>query len=59
MQKSPITEKRTIKTPAEIQLLRESQAMNKRVYELIIPFLVPGVSEETIARQIQIFQLEL
>lgn len=33
--------------------------MNKRVYELIVPFLVPGVTEEGIARQIQIFQLQL
>ena len=33
--------------------------MNKRVYELIVPCLIPGVTEEEIARQIQIFQLQL
>lgn len=41
MQKSPITEKRIIKTPEEIQKLRTSQEMNKKVYEQILPFLIP------------------
>lgn len=40
MQKSPITEKRIIKTPEEIQKLRMSQEMNKKVYEQILPFLI-------------------
>ncbi len=59
MQKSPITEQRIVKTPEEIQKLRTSQEMNKKVYERILPFLVPGVTEEQIARRIQILQLEL
>lgn len=59
MQKSPITEQRIVKTPEEIQKLRTSQEMNKRVYEQILPFLVPRVTEEEIARRIQILQLEL
>jgi|GEM_PF-2986906 len=59
MQKSPITEKRTIKTSPEIEFLQVSQSMNKKVYEMILPFLVPGVSEEEIALKIQILQLEL
>lgn len=58
MQKSPITEQRIVKTPEEIQKLRTSQGMNKRVYEQILPFLVPGVTEEAIARRIQMLQLE-
>jgi len=41
MQKSPITEKRIIKSPEEIQKLRTSQEMNKKVYEQILPLLVP------------------
>lgn len=59
MKKSPIIEKRLIKTPWEIELLRTSQTLNKRVYDLIVPFLVPWVTEEAIARRIQILQLEL
>lgn len=41
MQKSPITQSRIIKTPEEIQKLRTSQEMNKKVYEQILPFLIP------------------
>lgn len=41
MQKSPIVEKRIIKTPEEIQKLRTSQEMNKKIYEQILQFLVP------------------
>ena len=59
MQKSPVIHSRIIKTPEEIQKLRTSQEMNKKVYEQILPFLVPGVTEEEIARKIQIIQLEL
>lgn len=59
MKKSPISQKRIIKTSHEIELLRESQKLNKKVYEMILPFLTPGVTEEYIARKIQIFQLEL
>lgn len=58
-EKSPITQKRLIKTPKEIEILRKAQSMNKQVYEDILPFLVIGVSEEEIARKIQILQLEL
>ncbi len=59
MKKSPIIEKRLIKTSWEIELLRTSQTLNKRVYDMILPFLVPWVTEEAIARRIQILQLEL
>lgn len=59
MQKSPITQSRIIKTPEEIQKLRTSQEMNKKVYEQILPFLIPWVTEGEIARKIQIMQLEL
>lgn len=41
IQKSPIIEQRIVKTPEEIQKLRTGQGMNKRVYEQILPFLVP------------------
>lgn len=59
MQKSPVTQSRIIKTPEEIQKLRTSQEMNKKVYEQILPFLIQWVTEAEIARKIQIFQLEL
>lgn len=59
MKKSPVTQQRIIKTPEEIEKLRESQRRIKLVYEAIVPFLVPGVSEVEIARKIQILQLEL
>lgn len=59
MKKSPITQKRIIKTSHEVELLQESQKLNKKVYEMILPFLIPGVTEEAIARKIQILQLEL
>lgn len=59
IKKSPIIEKRLIKTSWEIELLRTSQTLNKRVYDMILPFLVPWVTEEAIARRIQILQLEL
>ncbi len=58
MTPSPITEQRIIKTPEEIEKLRESQRRNKIVYENILSFLTPGVSEGEIARKIQILQLE-
>lgn len=58
MAPSPITEQRIIKTPEEIEKLRESQRRNKLVYESILSFLIPGVSEREIARKIQILQLE-
>ncbi|MBP7773678.1 M24 family metallopeptidase [Candidatus Gracilibacteria bacterium] len=57
--KSPITRKRVIKTQTEIELLQTSQKLNKNVYERILPFLIPGVTENEIARKIQILQLEL
>jgi Xaa-Pro aminopeptidase len=57
--KSAITRKRVIKTQTEIELLQTSQKLNKSVYERILPFLIPGVAEEEIARKIQILQLEL
>ena len=57
--KSPITTKRLIKTPAEMELIKISQKLNKNVYERILPFLIPGVTESEIARKIQILQLEL
>lgn len=57
--KSAITRKRVIKTQTEIELLQTSQKLNKSVYERILPFLIPGVTEEEIARKIQILQLEL
>jgi len=56
---SPITRKRVIKTQTEIELIQTSQKLNKSVYERILPFLVPGVTENEIARKIQILQLEL
>jgi Xaa-Pro aminopeptidase len=59
MQKSPITEKRMIKTKDEIKKLKKTQTLNKKVYEMILPFLIVGISEEAIARKIQILQLEL
>lgn len=59
MKKSPIVQKRIIKSDHEIELLRESQSLNKKVYEMILPFLIPGVAEDEIARKIQILQLEL
>lgn len=57
--KSPFAQKRIIKTGEEIEILQTSQTLNKEVYEKIIPFLIPGVAEEEIARKIQILQLEL
>ena len=59
MEKSPITKERILKKPHEIDILRTSQAMNKKVCDMILPFLIPGVTEESIARKIQILQLEL
>lgn len=59
MKPSPITKKRLLKTEAEIRLLAEAQKLNKDVYAMIVPFLVVGVSEEEVARKIQILQLEL
>ncbi|MEI6711404.1 MAG: M24 family metallopeptidase [bacterium] len=59
MAASPIAEQRIIKTPEEIEKLRESQKINKAVYEHIQPYLQIGVTEEAIARRIQILQLEL
>lgn len=59
MSPSPITQKRMIKTPEEIEKLRASQAINRAVFDAIQPYLHVGVTEETIARRIQILQLEL
>ena len=59
MSPSPITRKRMIKTPKEIQKLRQSQAINRSVFEAIQPYLQKGVTEAAIARRIQILQLEL
>jgi Xaa-Pro aminopeptidase len=59
MNKSPITEQRTIKNLQEIKKLRASQELNKLVYEKILPCLKEGVTEEEIGRKIQILQLEL
>ncbi len=59
MKKSPITESRILKTSAERELLQISQKMNRQVYDMIVPFLIPWVTEESIARKIQILQLEL
>ena len=59
LKKSPVAASRLIKKPHEIQFLSESMQMNKKVHEMILPFLTPGVTEEYIARKIQIFQLEL
>ncbi|MBP6921296.1 M24 family metallopeptidase [Candidatus Gracilibacteria bacterium] len=58
MKKSSIVQKRIIKTPEEVQKLRTSQAMNKKVYEQILPFIIPGMTELEIARRIQILQLQ-
>lgn len=59
MAPSPITEQRTIKTPEEIRKLRASQDINRAVFEAIQPSFQVGVTEESIARKIQILQLEL
>lgn len=59
MKKSPVTEQRIVKKTHEIEILRTSQAMNKRVCDMVIPLLILGVTEEAIARKIQILQLEL
>jgi Xaa-Pro aminopeptidase len=59
MAPSPITEQRMIKTPEEIKKLRESQKINRAVYEAIQSYLQIGVTEEETARRIQILQLEL
>ncbi len=59
MQPSPIAQMRMIKTPAEIDKLWKSQEINRAVYVAIQPFLLIGVTEEAIARRIQILQLEL
>ena len=59
MQASPITEQRIIKTPEEIKKLRASQDINRAVFEAIQPYLQVGVTEEAVARRIQILQLEL
>jgi Xaa-Pro aminopeptidase len=59
MNKSPIIEQRTIKNPEEISKIRVSQRLNKEVYKKIVPYLQEGVTEEEIARRIQILQLEL
>ncbi len=59
MKKSILAQKRAVKTLQERELLSISQTLNKRVYEMILPFLIPGVSEEALARKIQILQLEL
>jgi len=59
MRKSPITALRMIKTPEEIAKLRESQRINRAVYEAIQAFLQVGVTEQEVARKIQILQLEL
>ncbi len=59
MAPSPVAKQRMIKTPEEIEKLRESQKINKAVFEAIHPYLQIGVTEEAIARRIQILQLEL
>jgi len=59
MAPSPIAQQRMIKTPAEIDKLQESQRINRSVYEAIQSYLQIGVTEEAIARRIQILQLEL
>lgn len=59
MAPSPITKQRKIKTPEEIGKLRESQKINRAVFDAIQSYLQPGVTEEDIARRIQILQLEL
>jgi Xaa-Pro aminopeptidase len=59
LKKSSIVSKRLLKTPGEIEILGVSQALNRQVYEKILPFLISGVTEEAIARKIQILQLEL
>lgn len=56
---SPITAQRRIKSPEEIEKLRESQRINKAVFKAIQPYLEIGVTEEGVARRIQILQLEL
>lgn len=56
---SPVTQKRVIKNPDEIEKLRESQRINRAVYETIQPYIHIGVTEAAIARKIQILQLEL
>ncbi len=58
MKASPITKKRIIKTPEEIQKLRISQQKNKNVYQSLLPSLQVGVTEREVARKIQIIQLE-
>ncbi len=59
LEKSPVVQQRLIKNSHEIALLNESVRLNKKVYEMILPFLISGVTEEYIARKIQMFQLEL
>lgn len=59
MKSSPVAKQRIIKTPEEIEKLRESQRINRAVYEAIQPFLRIGVTEEEVARRIQILQLKL
>ncbi len=59
MKESPIAAQRIIKNSEEIQILRESQAINKAVHVAIQPFLTVGITEEAVARKIQILQLEL
>ncbi len=59
MASSPVAMQRMIKTPDERRKLQESQRLNKAVFERIQPTLKPGVTEEQIAREIQILQLTL
>lgn len=58
MNKSPVTKKRILKTWVEIEILKQSQLLNKKVYKMIVPLLIPWVTEEEMARKIQTFQLE-
>lgn len=59
MEPSPVAKQRMIKTPQEMENLRASQKINRAVFDAIQSFLQIGVTEEEIARRIQILQLEL
>lgn len=59
MGENPLQNLRKIKLPHEIEHLKISQLLNKKVYDMIVPYLIPWVTEEEIARKILISQLEV
>lgn len=49
---------RTIKHPAEISNIKKAHAINARAFKKLRPFIKPGVTEISIARQLEIAMLE-